>query len=164
LKKSDQTQTITVKQNAIMNTRPTTCQTTRAHAIPLAILFAFIATAPTLIAQFSLGGLGGAMSIGSGLQGMGMSGMGSAMGQAQGVSNMGGMGGQMGGQMGGMGGQMGGGMMGGGMGGMQRRSMRVGYTPRSGMSITSAAQPAAMRRAPTLGELRRALRLYKRRN
>ena len=62
-----------------MNTRPTTCQTTRAYAIPLAILFAFIATAPTLIAQFSLGGLGGAMSIGSGLQGMGMSGMGNAM-------------------------------------------------------------------------------------
>ncbi|MBT6450725.1 MAG: hypothetical protein HOK62_08410, partial [Verrucomicrobiales bacterium] len=79
----------------------------------------------------------------------------------------GGMGGQMGGMGGGFGGQMGGmggGMMGGGMGGMQRRSMRVGYTPRSGMSITSTAQPAAMRRAPTLGELRRALRLYKRRN
>ncbi|MDG1832825.1 MAG: hypothetical protein P8J63_06340, partial [Verrucomicrobiota bacterium] len=100
----------------------------------------------------------------------GMGGMGGQMGGQMG--GMGGMGGQMGGQMGGgfggqmggMGGQMGGGMMGGGMGGMQRRSMRVGYTPRSGMSITSTAQPAAMRRAPTLGELRRALRLYKRRN
>ena len=59
LKKSDQTQTIAVKQSGIMNTRPTTCQTTRVRAIPLAILFAFIATAPTLLAQFSLGGLGG---------------------------------------------------------------------------------------------------------
>ena len=90
-----------------------------------------------------------------------MGGMGGQMG-----GGIGGQMGGMGGQMGGMGGQMGGGFGGqmGGMGGMQRRSMRVGYTPRSGMSITSTAQPAAMRRAPTLGELRRALRLYKRRN
>ncbi|HIG81711.1 MAG TPA: hypothetical protein EYQ62_08745, partial [Verrucomicrobiales bacterium] len=72
---------------------------------------------------------------------------------------MGGMG--MGGQMGGMGGQMGGGFGGG------RRMFRIASTPtalRRGMSITSTAQPVAMRRAPTLGELRRALRLYKRSN
>ena len=103
-----------------------------------------------------------------GMQGMGSQAGGFGMSAVGGMGQMGGMGGQMGGmggQMGGMGGQMGGmgGQMG-GMGGIQRRSMRVGYTPRSGMSITSTAQPAAMRRAPTLGELRRALRLYKRRN
>ena len=77
----------------------------------------------------------------------------------------GGMGGNMmGGGMGGMNGGMGG--MGGGFGGGQQR-FRIASTPvtlRSGMSITSTAQPAAMRRAPTLGELRRALRLYKRSN
>ncbi|HIL24757.1 MAG TPA: hypothetical protein EYG19_05090, partial [Verrucomicrobia bacterium] len=83
-----------------MKTSHTSCP----RAITVALLFAFITTAPTLIAQFSLGGLGGAMSIGSGLQGMGMSGMGSAMNAAQGVSNMGGMNGGMGGQMGGFGG------------------------------------------------------------
>ena len=78
------------------------------------------------------------------------------------------MGGGMGGNMmgGGMGGNMMGGGMGGGFGGGQQRFL-ITSTPvalRSGMSITSVAQPAAMRRAPTLGELRRALRLYKRRN
>jgi hypothetical protein len=54
--------------------------------------------------------------------------------------------------MGGMGGQM---------GGIQRRSMRVGFTPRTGMSTTSPAgrQSMQVRRAPTMGELRRALRL-----
>jgi hypothetical protein len=89
-----------------------------------------------------------------------MGGMGGGMG---GMNGMGGMGGGMGGMngMGGMGGQMGGGFGGG------QRMFRIATTPmalRSGMSITSTAQPAAMRRAPTLGELRRALRLYKRRN
>ncbi|MDE2715057.1 MAG: hypothetical protein OSB74_11895, partial [Verrucomicrobiota bacterium] len=106
-------------------------------------------------------GMGGMNQMG------GMGGM-NQMGGMGGMNQMGGMGGMGMGGMGGMGmgGQMGGGFGGqmGGMGGMQRRSMRVGYTPRSGMSITSTAQPAAMRRAPTLGELRRALRLYKRRN
>ena len=61
---------------------------------------------------------------------------------------------------------MGGNMMGGGFGG-GRRMFRIASTPtalRRGMSITSTAQPVAMRRAPTLGELRRALRLYKRSN
>ena len=74
------------------------------------------------------------------------------------------MGGGMGGNM--MGGGMGGNMMGGGFGG-GRRMFRIASTPtalRRGMSITSTAQPVAMRRAPTLGELRRALRLYKRSN
>ena len=68
--------------------------------------------------------------------------------------------GGMGGQMGGMGGGFGGGM-GGQMGGIQRRSMRVGFTPRTGMSTTSPAgrQSMQVRRAPTMGELRRALRL-----
>jgi len=125
-----------------MITRTTTSQTSHARAIPLAILFAFITTAPTLIAQFGgVGGMMGGMNIGSGLQGMG--------------GQMGGMGG-MGGQMGGMGGQMGG-----QMGGIQRRSMRVGFTPRTGMSTTSPAgrQSMQVRRAPTMGELRRALRL-----
>ncbi|MBC8325982.1 MAG: hypothetical protein H8E27_10195, partial [Verrucomicrobia subdivision 3 bacterium] len=91
-----------------MITRTTTSQTSRLRAIPVALLFAFLATVPTLFGA-TLGGLGGAMSIGSSLQGMGMSGMGNAMSRAQGVSNMGGM---MGGGMGGMGGGMGG--MGGG--------------------------------------------------
>jgi hypothetical protein len=104
----------------------------------------------------------------------GMGGMGgmNQMGGMGGMNQMGGMGGmggmnQMGG-MGGMGGmnQMGGNMMGGGFGG-GRRMFRIASTPtalRRGMSITSTAQPVAMRRAPTLGELRRALRLYKRSN
>jgi hypothetical protein len=89
--------------------------------------------------------------------GMGGNMMGGGMG-----GNM--MGGGMGGNM--MGGGMGGNMMGGGFGG-GRRMFRIASTPtalRRGMSITSTAQPVAMRRAPTLGELRRALRLYKRSN
>jgi hypothetical protein len=99
------------------------------------------------------GGMGGNMMGG----GMGGNMMGGGMG-----GNM--MGGGMGGNM--MGGGMGGNMMGGGFGG-GRRMFRIASTPtalRRGMSITSTAQPVAMRRAPTLGELRRALRLYKRSN
>ena len=120
-----------------MKTRIKTCP----RAIPVALLFAFIATAPALLAQFTLGGMGSAMGMAGGLQNMGMSGMGSAMNSAQGIAGMGGMGGQM--------------------GGIQRRSMRVGFTPRTGMSTTSPAgrQSMQVRRAPTMGELRRALRL-----
>jgi hypothetical protein len=131
-----------------MKTRIKTCP----RAIPVALLFAFIATAPALLAQFTLGGMGSAMGMAGGLQNMGMSGMGSAMNSAQGIAGMGGMGGQMGGM---------GGQMGGQMGGIQRRSMRVGFTPRTGMSTTSPAgrQSMQVRRAPTMGELRRALRL-----
>jgi len=63
----------------------------------------------------------------------------------------------MGGNM--MGGGMGGNMMGGGMGG---RSFRFAPTSTaSGMSITRAGQTTQMHRAPTLGEMRRALRLQR---
>ncbi|HIL25512.1 MAG TPA: hypothetical protein EYG19_08950, partial [Verrucomicrobia bacterium] len=105
-----------------------------------------------------MGGQMGGMGMGGQMGGMGMGGQMGGMGMGGQMGGMG-MGGQMGGM--GMGGQMGGGFGGG------RRMFRIASTPtalRRGMSITSTAQPVAMRRAPTLGELRRALRLYKRSN
>ncbi|MSU44539.1 MAG: hypothetical protein EXS22_10995, partial [Pedosphaera sp.] len=71
-----------------------------------ALALAFIGmllSVPALNAQFSLGGLMGTMSIGSGMQGMGGGGMlGNAMGRVNGMMNN--MAGGMGGGMGGMGG------------------------------------------------------------
>ena len=95
-----------------------------------ALALAFIGmllSVPALNAQFSLGGLMGTMSIGSGMQGMGGGGMlNGAMGRVNNMmNNMGGGTGGMGNQMGGMGNQMG------GMGGIS-----------SGMPISSGSYMA----------------------
>ena len=69
-------------------------------------------TAPSLLGQFTMGGLGASMGMMGGLQGMGSTAMGTGMGAVGGLGNTMGMtGGMMGGMTPGLGGM-------GGMGGM----------------------------------------------
>ena len=61
------------------------------RTIVISLFVALCTIAPSLFAQFTMGGLGTSMGMMGGLQGMGMGGYGNAMGNAQGIAGMGGM-------------------------------------------------------------------------